>query len=333
MTRFLHTADLHLNALRRNFPHYLLRGEWVLNAITEAADDYDCDCIVVAGDVFDRTDLTIAERQLFSDWLGGLSVPAIITSGNHDTRNDSETGNTCLSYLSSLNLKKHLVHDGDPRILNAFGAWWFLFPHYRCTDFEFHLMVETMLWRVDQMDSSMPVVGVLHDALVGSQADSGYNIEGRLTLNPDWNVAYWALGDIHLSQEMLPNAHYSGSPHQIDFGEDLRKGVLIVDTDKPTEPGFVEFDTPYPLIALDEPPDDWSLFCKYKGVDLPDGTPDHVVWDPPQKEAAAIEYGESRVPLLYGLEQKLMDIDHDDELIDRTIEMAKELVGEIGLEV
>lgn len=332
MTRFLHTADLHLNALRKDFPHYLIRGKWVLDAIADAAEDYECDCIVVAGDVFDQTNLTIAERQLFSDWLGQLEIPAIIISGNHDTRDDHETSNTCLSYLSSLKLKNHLVYDGDPRILKAFGAWWLLFPHYRCTDFEFHLMVETMLWRVKQMNADLPVVGVMHDALVGSQTDSGYNLEGKLTLKKDWDITYWALGDIHLSQPMFPHAHYSGSPHQINFGESTNKGVLIVDTDNPDEPGFVEFDTPYPLISQYIDTDDWALFCKYKGEDLPDEAPDYVVWDPPQKETAAIEYGEARVPLLYGLEQKLMDIDHDDELIDQTIEMAKELAGEIGLD-
>lgn len=333
MTRFLHTADLHLNGQRKRFPRsYLRRSRWVLQQIEQTALDHECDCIVIAGDLYDRTDLTIAERQLLSDWLGQLQVPILAISGNHDDRGE-RIGNTCLSYLSSLPLQRHLIHDSDPRIVGAFGAAWLLMPFHGWTRWEFDLLVRSMVWRVRRKHPDKPIVVVAHEALHGCTTDRGLEVPGsEIRISADMGVTYWALGHIHKPQQMLDSAFYCGAPHQTNYGEFADgKGVLIVDLDDPEDPELVELDSPYPLVLLDKFPEEWPEFGKYTAA-LKDGEklPDHIVYAPPQAERTEISMDRAQVPLFYGLRQKLIEQQLPEELLESTIQLAGEIADELG---
>lgn len=333
MARFLHTADLHLNALRINHRDgYLPRAAWVLDEIAKMATRYDCECIVVAGDVFDRPDTTIAERQLLSDWLGALEVPAILISGNHDSRS-SRFGDTCLSYLSALDLGKHFVHDGMPRIEERFGCSWLLLPHHGWKDDEFHLIVEAML---EEARPDLPRVVVCHEAVYGCRTDSDHQLTKSkyIKLRERSDVSYWAMGDIHKPQRLFSNGYYAGSPHQINFGEEQKRGVLLVDTETvgATGAGFVEIETPFPLITLDQTPRDgvWPEFIKFK-PDEPyrDPLPEHVVYEPPRQDFDEIEMPESIADLFHGLEARLAQTDLDPRLIPLALSVAEDLRHEV----
>ena len=45
-------------------------------------------------------------------------------------------------------------------------------------------------------------------------------------------IKQWFLGDIHMRQNVAPNAAYPGSPCQLNFGESGQKGIDIYDVDK-----------------------------------------------------------------------------------------------------
>jgi len=335
VTRFLHTADLHLNAQRRNFPHYLQRAEWLLRELEDLAAEQKCDCIVVAGDVFDQPNATIAERQVLSDWLGRLQTPVLMISGNHDARSKT-IGDTCLSYLSSLKLHLHLVHDGDPRTVNAFGCYWLLLPYHPWTDQEFRLIVRAMVEKIRHKHADVPIVAVMHDAVRGAMTERNIAVKksDQITLIPELGPTYWALGDIHAPQQMLPNAFYCGAPYQVDFGELAEhKGVLLVDTDDPEHPVSVDLDCPYPLVTLDEAPNEWPAFGRYRG-EWTQRLPSHILYQPaaagPRPE---IEIQRSRVPLFFRLREKLVEQHHPEDLLDPTVEMAHQLAQELGLEI
>lgn len=335
MTRFLQTGDIHLNSQRTDFPHYLLRGEWVLNAIEQTAIEYKCDCIVLAGDIFERPDHTIAERRLVSAWLGRLEIPVLAISGNHDARS-KQIGDTCLSYLSSLKLQLHLIHDGDPKIKSAFGCAWLLLPFHDWPNHEFRLIVRAMVERVRDADAEVPIIAITHEAISGCQSDDGILVtkNNQIKITDDLGVDYWALGHMHLLQEMLPNAFYAGAPHQTTFGEQHDKGVLIVDTDNLTKPERVQLHTPYTLEQLEEPPVDgeWPLFVKYRAALMGDvQLPDHVVYAPPPRAQVTVEMQQARVPLLHGLENKLIQLQLPEELLPKTLEMAATIAEELGV--
>ena len=253
MTKILHTGDLHLNALR-DFEGFLGRAERTLNQISELAAEEAVDVVVVAGDLYHSKSISHLERQLLSDWLGSCPVPVIAISGNHETRSE-EFGDTTLSYLARLKHKKHTVHDGAPRILKKCGCSWLLFPYYGWTHTEFTLLLEAML---EHVPVNRPVVVVLHEYVTGAKTDTGFEKKERskIVLLGDRfpQITYWALGDVHKCQAILPHAWYCGSPHQTKFDEVLPKGVLIVDTDNPTEPTFVPLEST-PLLLFEELPE------------------------------------------------------------------------------
>ncbi len=311
-----------------------MRAEWVLAELASLAVDQSCDCIVVAGDVFDQPNTTVAERQLLSDWLGKLETPVLMISGNHDDRSKN-IGETCISYLSALKLHRHLIHDQDPKILKAFSSYWLLFPHHRWTDQDFRLIVRAMVAKIRRKDPSTPIVAVMHEAVKGALTDRNIEIKKseQITLVPDLGPTYWALGDIHAAQQMLPNAFYCGSPYQISFGEEPTNGVLLVDTDDPEHPVSVDLGCPYPLVTLEEPPDEWPTFGKYRGEYVA-GLPEHILWEPATKvQHPEVEIQKARVPLFYRLKEKLIEQQHAADLIPATLEMADQLAEELGLEI
>lgn len=338
MTTFLHTADLHLNCQRRRYPtQYLKRAAWVLEAIERTAADYEVDCIVVAGDVFQHPNLTIAERQLLSDWLGQLETPVLMISGNHDCRQPRTFGDTCLSYLSALQLNLHLIHDGGPRFVRAFDCCWILMPYYRWTHQEFRLIVESMVERIRRKLKDCPIVVVAHEAVYGATTDRGLEITQaqQIKLTQKTDVQYWALGDMHGPQVMLPNACYSGAPHQTTFGETVEsKGCLIVDTDDPTNPQLVELESPYPLLSLDAPPaGDWPEFVRFTAP-LPKDVllPEHVLYEPPPRQQVEVSQTKARVPLYHGLQNHLEAQELSDELVERALGFADRMAEDLGIE-
>jgi DNA repair exonuclease SbcCD nuclease subunit len=258
MPKFLHTADLHLNALRRFSHFYLDRARGCLGSIYQIARRNKVDFIVVAGDVYDRRDITHAERLLLSEWLSMCDIPVIMVSGNHDKRS-TEFGDTCLTYLSAFahRLGEHFVHDGLPLVYKKFGCYLILLPYQGWMDQELFLIVDALLEQCS--DKSLPVVVVAHEAVHGCQTDVGFSVTKNNQVRLDSSfprVAYWALGDMHMCQQILPNAWYSGSPHQTRFDETVEKGVLIVDTERADDPEFVSVPS-IPLRILNEEPDEW----------------------------------------------------------------------------
>lgn len=256
MPRFLHTADLHLNALRK-LDGYLSRVESTLDQIARAVRVHHVDFVVLAGDVYHTRSISHEERRLFSSWLSTLKVPAVVISGNHDKRS-AGVGDTSLGYLSSLSTTEalqHTIHDGLPTLREVAGVQLVLLPYQGWANPELHLLLE-LLVRAARKQSRLPLVVVMHEMVSGVTLDSGFTPETtalKIHLKHLPEVTYWALGDIHKAQAVLPNAWYSGSPHQVDFGEVLPKGILIVDTKKPTEPRFIELKS-RPLLVLTELP-------------------------------------------------------------------------------
>ena len=277
MTRFLHTADIHLNALRE-FDGFLRRAEKTLNCITEIAVNHEADLIVVAGDIYHSKSITHLERQLLSNWLGSCPIPIVAISGNHEIRSE-DLGDTTLSYLSKIKHKKHLIYDSYPTFFKVKGCYFILFPYMGWTNTEFNLLLEVILDRIP--DDDTPIVVVLHEYLRGAKTDTGFSKEkdDQIVLVEDAfpRVTYWALGDVHKCQRVISNAWYSGAPHQTKFDEKLPKGVLLVDTDNPTEPEIISIDSS-PLIHCSKLPDSipTDAFVDFEPATLADATVENL---------------------------------------------------------
>lgn len=340
MPRFLHTGDLHLNALR-DYEGFLGRAERTLNQISDLAIEEGVDAIVVAGDLYHSQSISHLERQLLSDWLGSCPVPLIAISGNHETRSE-ELGDTTLSYLARLKHKRHIVHDGAPRHLKKCGCSWLLFPYHGWTHTEFTLLLDVML---EHVPTNRPVVVVLHEYVTGAKTDTGFEKKdaSKIVLTADRfpQVTYWALGDVHKCQPVLPNAWYCGAPHQTKFDEVLPKGVLLMDTDAPTEPTFVELQST-PLLFFEELPESVpeDAFVQFKPTTLEGAAaagdlPPNVKYHPStqlfkdQKGARRpVEYG-----LFAGLDEHLREAGLSTPMRRRSWRLLKQLGAQASIAV
>jgi DNA repair exonuclease SbcCD nuclease subunit len=332
--RFLHTADLHINALRR-FPGYLDRAARTLDEILLVAEYEEVDFIIVAGDVFEHRDIRHGERQTLSRWLAKSTIPIVITSGNHDKRS-KEVGDTAISYLSALTqqFSEHLIYDGRPRVVQFYGCQLLLMPYQGWMDAEAYVIVSALL---DRASSKKPVVAVLHEAVSGAKTDSGFLPKKRNQIHLNFftdEVCYWALGDIHQCQKIHPTAWYSGSPHQVNFGERNDKGVLVVDTDIPDSPKFVPIKSTPLVVLKEEPEESWpDGFVQCRAPICTRSIPENVEYLRPQEFVPGDTSFELKHGLFQGLVDSLLKNGLPKEHVPRALHLLKQIGSEIDLSI
>lgn len=239
--KFLHCADLHIGVSRAFLSSYLERQADMLDEIYRVALAEKVDAIVMAGDIFDSADTTHAERDLFLRKLLSFDArwPVLVIPGNHDLVDSQATTLHYLALLSKARKFKNshvvertsLVHIDDTLfvLLVAQGS-------------EFRKELKTVLTELRESSVTLDhkhLVIVTHQTVKGSLTATGYRLPKGVKIRPHTDVTYYALGDIHVKQNVSRNAFYPGSPVQTAFDEDPNKGVLIVDTDDPKHPRFV----------------------------------------------------------------------------------------------
>lgn len=277
MTKLIHTADLHIGKSRK-LPNYLERQDKMMSEIYRAAAEYSDGLVLIAGDIYDRVDLLPREKDLFVEHLcraDRAGITTIMVSGNHDMIDEDDGGYTHLRALRRVSEERRLrntyVFETDPgtMVLEKFGVTIVAVPSYYRKTKEVNRIIKA------QLKANPPqgkVVALVHETILGVKNDFGKRI-GIDVSSPDHCVEldhaipvdYWALGDIHRCQRIknCPNAWYSGSPIQHEFGDRTDRGVLVVDLDKPTEPELLELEGVKKLVSF-------VCTAKTKPEDIPD---------------------------------------------------------------
>lgn len=276
--KILHTGDLHIGANRR-FPNYLERNSACCNEILQLCNDHNVDMLVLCGDLFDNTNPTLEEKRLLSNLLSSCPVPVALTYGNHEYFGPAHT-DTSLEWLISLTNKTPTIRMWNrPTVEKWRGAWWIVIPSGKWNTPEFYLIATALLRKIPK-DAPEPIIGIAHEFFAGSVTDTGYQgKDDRCRMPKLARINYWALGDVHVSQQVTKSAWYSGSPIQIKFGDKTPKGVLI--TEIGSRPRFIEIKTPARLIEIKGIPKEWpsnayiKLHCDARN--LPPKLPDSVV--------------------------------------------------------
>lgn len=266
MTKFIHTADLHIGK-SRTLPDYLERQELMLDGIYKVAKDRGIKLVLMAGDIFESKNIKWEEQHLFMEKLfeyDAKGFTTVICNGNHD---ELSTGVSHM-WLPAMvekagGLKRTYIVDGEPRVINLPDLDIAVIPvvNNNMETRELAAAV-TRMWHGTSEDER-PFVVMLHATISGANTDIGYNISGGPRI-PDLSfVDYWAVGDIHRSQEIGHNAWYSGSPIQHDFGDHQPKGVLVVEAEKDGNPTteLVELEGIKTLVTITELPEEWPTDC------------------------------------------------------------------------
>lgn len=311
--RFLQTGDLHVGRGRTAFGERVVleRAKHMFDVIFREAAEQKCHGVLITGDVFDTKTVTNPERELvtrkLTQYAGKNGIPTFVIPGNHDLTT-ATSGN--LDYLAEVAKSGEL-----PNLHVAFShtveVWETPWPGLNIIGAPVGFS-ESQTWLDDyvtRLPKDRQYVFMGHCSIQGCvRNDAGWkptaqedskrlSLANAAKLAPQ--IVWWAYGDIHKRQKLptLPegaNGWYSGSPIQMDFGEQPDRGALVVALDKEddgwkfTGKRYIRFDTPEngfaPLVTvtdaaqLDTLPKD-ALIRLAKGVVLPSDRRDQIVRD------------------------------------------------------
>ena len=245
--KFIHIADLHLGK-KFNDVNLLDDQIYLLNQIVDLSIKENIDAILIAGDIYDKSNPNSNAMVAFNDFLtalvnNGKKVFAI--SGNHDS-------DQRISYFSSL-IKNVGVYvsekfEGKTQVINLndeFGKLNIhLLPFVRPSNVKRYYPDESIESYQDaikiiidnsSIDFSERNIILSHQFITGSETcDSEELAIGGLD-NIDASVFdgfdYVALGHIHKAQKLLRDTlRYSGSLMKYSFSEiNHKKTVCIID--------------------------------------------------------------------------------------------------------
>lgn len=245
--RVLHTSDLHLGkrlgeASLHEDQHY------ILDQIKDILVDKKCDALVIAGDVYQRSDPSAESMELFSSFIydvSKLNIKVMAVSGNHDS-------GLRLSYFSKLVRDNGIfisdMFSGDIEKVTLNGVDdvrvnFFLLPFIRPSDVKkyypmsdqatFNEAVKTVIDRID-IDPEEINILIAHQYITGSvTSESEDSYIGGLD-NVDSNIFdkfdYVALGHLHRPQYInIEKIRYSGSPlkYSISEADDIKSCVVV----------------------------------------------------------------------------------------------------------
>lgn len=230
--RFIHTADLHLDsplaslALRNAELGDLVRGATrkALERIVDLAIGEGVDAVIIAGDLYDGTQTSMATALFLMAQMRRLeaaSIRVFIIRGNHDAQSQITRELTFPPNVHVFDGRGKPVRAGaldNGREVHVHGVS-FANPHAPSS------LLPT--YRAPVPDAVN--IGVMHTSLAGASRHDPYAPVGIADLSAH-GFDYWALGHIHQRRVHLerPWIVMPGNPQGRDINEAGPKGVTLV---------------------------------------------------------------------------------------------------------
>lgn len=266
--KLLHLSDLHLGRRMDNIP-LIEDQKYILDRILAIVKDEQPDCIIIAGDVYDRPVPPVDAVELFDDFLvrlADLKQQVFIIAGNHDSAERLSFGGRL---IDGSGIHFAPVYDGvcKPHVLqDEFGpVEIYLLPflkpaHVRrfFEDEEIATYTDAMRVAVENMlrdsanedsgarggeaagDKKVRRILVTHQFVTGAALSDSEEITVGGTDNVDASVFdafdYVALGHIHRPQDIGGGGRirYCGTPLKYSFSEaSHEKSVTVAELGAP----------------------------------------------------------------------------------------------------
>ena len=216
--RILHTSDTHLGD-----PYGHPISETAFAATVRAADSFNVDYMLIAGDVFDNARIKDSVISSFFNQVSGLYIPVIILPGNHDLMDKNSLYKRDLFSKAPSNLYVFSNNEGEVFSFPGIDFWGKAMNE--------HSPEFKPVSGMPQVSKSKWLVGLAHGHFDEEAAASG---RSSLIFPSDissLSCHYLALGhwDVYtdVSQGAVP-AFYSGAPAGI-FADKF--SAIIVDLD------------------------------------------------------------------------------------------------------
>jgi len=262
--KFLHLSDLHLGKSVYEFS-MIEDQDYILQEILKIADEQQPQCVLISGDVFDRTIASTEALRLFDDFLFALAnkhIQVYIINGNHDSADRLAFGSR-LIVGSGVHIAR--VYDGvidRYTVTDAYGDIdIYLLPFLKpllvkrfFPEEEIHSWTDALNVVIKNMpvDPDRRNILLTHQFVTGAKRSESEEINVGGADNIDVNVFdpfdYVALGHLHGAQSIgRETVRYCGTPLKYSFSEaGHNKSVTVVELE---EKGLVTIQE-IPLIPL-----------------------------------------------------------------------------------
>lgn len=234
--RFIHTADLHIGDSWKILPQdYLRRQELMLDNIYRVAYKEGIKTIAIAGDLFHRKDPTRECRDMILTKILKYDkyFRTIIMEGNHDSVDATASNIHFLKILyDKKRFKNTIIVELENKVVPVEDGAFLVMPIFN---------ENKLIKMASEVRSKYKwLVAMIHSTTVGVRSDTNWVAQTGWDMQQVQGINYYAFGHIHKFQRLgIPNAFQSGSPIQHKWSDQLPKGILVVDTDKPKTPKFV----------------------------------------------------------------------------------------------
>ncbi|GMO60097.1 MAG: exonuclease SbcCD subunit D [Treponemataceae bacterium] len=242
----LHLSDLHLGKSVHEFS-LIEDQEYILRKILGIADDEKPECILISGDIFDRSIASTEALHLFDDFLVELSkrnIPVFIISGNHDSADRLSFGSRLIAG-SGIHIAP--VYDGKIArytIADEFGdVDMYLLPFLKPSLVKRYFpdeQIESWTDALNVVIKNIPVntknrnILLSHQFVTGAFRTESEEVSVGGADNVDARVFspfdYVALGHLHGAQSVERDTiRYCGTPLKYSFSEaNQNKSVTVV---------------------------------------------------------------------------------------------------------
>jgi len=248
--RFLHLSDLHIGKRLNEF-NLIEDQTYILEQITQICLAQKVDAVLIAGDVYDKSQPSIEAVELLDDFLTkltSLSLAVFMISGNHDSPERLSFGSRMLQKNGLYvvggfdgRLQKVTLDDEHGPIhihLLPFLKPAHVRPHFQETIDSYDEAIQAVL-STREIDTTERNVLIAHQFVVSGDhqpetSDSETTMVGGLD-SVDASLFgafdYVALGHLHRPQRIgLDTIRYGGSPLKYSFSEARQdKSVTILD--------------------------------------------------------------------------------------------------------
>ena len=245
--KLIHLSDLHIGKRVNEFS-MAEDQKYILNQILEIIDREQPDCVVIAGDVYDKSIPSAEAVQILDDFLtrlAGRKIPTAMISGNHDSPERLSFG---AQLMKESGIYVSPVYDGQVQSIGFADEYGevrvYLLPFLKPATVRHVYEEETVESYQDAVEtaiSHLPLDTSCRNVLVGHQFAAGASrcVTGEMSVGGidqvDVSVFddfdYVALGHIHSPQSAgRPAVRYCGTPLKYSFSEaGQQKSVSVVE--------------------------------------------------------------------------------------------------------
>lgn len=245
--KLIHLSDLHIGKRVNEFS-MAEDQKYILNQILEIIDREQPDCVVIAGDVYDKSIPSAEAVQILDDFLtrlAGRKIPTAMISGNHDSPERLSFG---AQLMKESGIYVSPVYDGQVQSIGFADEYGevrvYLLPFLKPATVRHVYEEETVESYQDAVEtaiSHLPFNTSCRNVLVAHQFAAGasrceseeMSVGGidQVDVSVFDDLDYVALGHIHSPQSAgRPAVRYCGTPLKYSFSEaGQQKSVSVVE--------------------------------------------------------------------------------------------------------